>query len=105
MGEQQTVALLRGEYGYHAGRASYFIADTPAASKAVFERLRGEGYPTSIGPLAVESVRDLGTGGVVVQTSTQSFLHSLDLIKAQLVLLRCSRARIIIMRSYIGGER
>lgn len=57
----QHLDWLYGEYGYHAGRAGYFVADTPAASKAVFERLRS-GYPTSVGPLAVESVRDLGAG-------------------------------------------
>lgn len=57
----QHLDWLYGEYGYHAGRAGYFVADTPDASRAVFERLRG-GYPKAVGPLAVESVRDLGTG-------------------------------------------
>lgn len=52
---------LRERYGAFEYRSSYFIANPPSKSAAVFERLRAQ-PPTSIGGCAVLGMRDLGTG-------------------------------------------
>jgi phosphomannomutase len=36
------LAWIMARYGHHVTRAHYFVAPTPAVSKAVFERLRAE---------------------------------------------------------------
>ncbi|GFR50885.1 hypothetical protein Agub_g13175 [Astrephomene gubernaculifera] len=66
---------LYDKYGYFDYRSGYFIADRPEKTRAVFSELRGGGggggrgaeggdggYAGSVAGLAVEHVRDLGTG-------------------------------------------
>uniref|UniRef100_A0A6U2BWI2 phosphoglucomutase (alpha-D-glucose-1,6-bisphosphate-dependent) n=1 Tax=Chlamydomonas euryale TaxID=1486919 RepID=A0A6U2BWI2_9CHLO len=54
---------LQQRYGYYVTRASYFVADQPSKSRAVFDRLTAGGqYPQSVGGIAVHSVRDIGAG-------------------------------------------
>ncbi|PNH00635.1 putative phosphoglucomutase-2, partial [Tetrabaena socialis] len=69
---------LYDRYGFFDYRAGYFVADRPEKSRAVFAELRGGGgsgggggagagaaaarYASSIAGVAVEHVRDLGTG-------------------------------------------
>ncbi|GAX75901.1 hypothetical protein CEUSTIGMA_g3344.t1 [Chlamydomonas eustigma] len=66
--EGKTVAShlvdLSQRYGSFVYRASYFIADQPSKSKAVFEHLRGTigQYPKAVGGVPVLSVRDMGMG-------------------------------------------
>jgi len=52
---------LYRRYGFFVYRAAYFIADKPAKSAAVFERIRAA-YPKALGGVGVLWVRDLGTG-------------------------------------------
>jgi len=60
---KSALADLYNKYGFSAYRSSYFIADKPAKSAAVFDRLRAGGhYPTSLAGVPVAWVRDLGTG-------------------------------------------
>ena len=52
---------LQQQYGTFEYRSGYFIAQPPSKSAAVFERLRAASI-AAIGGLAVQAVRDLGTG-------------------------------------------
>jgi phosphomannomutase len=52
---------LYARYGRPEYRSGYFIADAPAKSRAVFDRLRAT-PPTEIAGMKVDWVRDLGTG-------------------------------------------
>ncbi|KAL4452333.1 hypothetical protein ABPG75_007995 [Micractinium tetrahymenae] len=52
---------LRQRYGAFEYRSSYFVANPPSKSVAVFERLRAA-PPVAVGGCAVRAVRDLGTG-------------------------------------------
>lgn len=54
-------AQLQRRYGALHYRSSYFVANPPSLSAAVFERLRAH-VPSSIGGVPVAAVRDLGTG-------------------------------------------
>ena len=52
---------LHAAYGPHASRQHYFVAPSPAASAAVFARLRRDS-PDTCGPYRITAVKDLGTG-------------------------------------------
>lgn len=55
---QSALSDLYGRYGFSAYRSSYFIADSPTKTAAVFERLRADGaYPTTLGGVPVTWVR------------------------------------------------
>ena len=54
-------AALQARYGTFVFRSSYFLAQPPSRSAAVFERLRAR-YPAALAGRRVEGVRDLGTG-------------------------------------------
>eukprot|EP00873_Tetraselmis_striata_P004074 jgi/Tetstr1/424338/TSEL_014903.t2 len=59
----QHLAALQQRYGTFVGRQSYFVAERPAQSAAVFDGIRSGGnYPESLGGFKISSVRDLGVG-------------------------------------------
>ena len=83
----QHLDFLYEQYGFHAGRQGYFVASSPAASAAVFTRLR-EGYPTAIGKRVIENKYSTDVESSpppprgLLKTSTGSTLNLLLLLRA-----------------------
>jgi phosphomannomutase len=56
------VAAFYAKYGYFKMVNSYFFCDAASKLDAVFESLTKPGYPTTCGPFAIASVRDVKAG-------------------------------------------
>lgn len=79
---------LQQQYGAFEYRSGYYIAQPPSKSAAVFGRLRAV-PPSVIGGLAVQAVRDLGTGQDTAQPGGWNSLRRWHVCWTCEQLLRC----------------
>ena len=97
----QRLKQLYERYGYSGMVNSYYFCYEQATFSAIFQRIRtlqNGGYPTSIGPYKVTSVRDIPLGIDTLQTDgasllpvvTDSFMLTLRLEGGSTVTLRNS---------------